>query len=125
MASFFSSVLVGWLLRRVLEVGGLVGTGLTVWNNLDPELQGVVLSLLSRNWENITLGSLIPVALSVWGYVWSFVSTRRDQVTVDGRQVPIKELSQPVLVEEVARTAIRKRKTLIEALSEKLGKRWP
>lgn len=130
MAPFFSSVVVGWVLRRALELGGLVGTGLTIWNNLDPELQGVVLSLLSRNWENITLGSLVPVALSVWGYAWSFISTRRNQVVVDGKQVPIRDLGAPqqqIAVEEIARTAItkRERKTLAQLLAEKIGKRWP
>ncbi len=128
MASILSSAVVGWLLRRVLEVGGLIGTGLTIWSNLPPELQHTVLAFLTAKWETVTLGSLVPLVIALWGYVWSFVSTRRDQVVIDGKQVPLKELDpspQKTAVEEIARTAISKRRTLVDLLSEKLGRRGP
>lgn len=121
MTAFLSSVVVKWWLRRFLELGGLVGTGLTAWNNLPPALQDTVLSFLSAKWETITLGSLVPILISLWGYGWSFISTKRPQVVVDGKTVPLKEIAttpQKTAVEEIARSAIEKRqgKTLVDVL---------
>lgn len=86
----FQNVIIGWLARRALEIGGIVGAGLTAWNNLPPATQEAILSVLGRNWETITLGALAPLALSVWGYVWSFLSTRAPQVvTTEGKKLPL------------------------------------
>lgn len=127
MGTFLSSVVIQWLFRRFLEVGGIVGTLLTAWGALPPELQDTVLAFLTAKWETVTLGSLIPVIVTVWGYVWSFISTKRNQVVIDGQQVPLKEIQQTpqkTAVEEMARTAIQKRgKTLMEMLAEKIGRR--
>lgn len=125
MGAFFSSIVVKWWLRRFMELGGIVGTGLSVWNGLPETTQGVILLLLSRNWDSITLGSLIPVGVALWGYVWSYLSSNKNQVVVDGQQVPMKEIPQKTAVEELARTAIERRgETLIEkALKMKWGRK--
>lgn len=125
MGAFLSSVVLKWWLRRLMELGGIVGAGLAAWNGLDPVAQGVILALLSRNWDTITLGSPIPIAISLWGYVWSFISSNRNQVVVDGQQVAMKEIPQQTVVEELSRTAIERRgETLIEkALKMKWGRK--
>lgn len=126
MGTFFSSLVVKWWLRRFMELGGIVGTGLSVWNGLPETTQGVILLLLSRNWDSITLGSLIPVGVALWGYVWSYLSTNKSQVVVDGQQVPLKELpaAKATTVEQFATTAIEKRgNTLWDMLSQKIGKK--
>lgn len=106
-----------WIFRRFLEVGGIAGTALTAWNNLPPDLQNAVLALLSRNWDAITLGSIIPVAAMVWGYAWSFISTMRPQVvTSDGKQIPLsKDGTTSAKVDVIAKAAPKKR-TLLDRL---------
>lgn len=123
MGAFFSSVVVKWWVRRFMELGGIVGAGLTAWNGLPETTQGVILLLLSRNWQTITLGSLLPVGISLWGYAWSFISSNRSQVVVDGQTVPMKELPQKTAVEELTRTVLEKRgNTLWDMLTKKTGK---
>lgn len=96
-----------WILRRLLEVAGWVGSALALWGNLPPQVQEAVLLLLGNEWQKITLGALVPIAVGAWGYAWSLISTIRPQVVVDGRQVPTRALpaAKKTMVEEVARTA--------------------
>ncbi len=116
----FQNVIIGWLARRALEIGGIVGALLTAWNNLPPATQEAILSVLGRNWETITLGALAPIALSIWGYVWSFVSTRAPQVvTTEGKKIPIAPNTRAASeIEAKAVTAPRPR-TLWERLTGK------
>jgi hypothetical protein len=119
------NIILGWLARRALEVGGLAGVVLTAWNNLPPELQTAVLALLTQNWQAMTLGTLVSLASAIGGYVWSWVSTMRPQVVVDGRQVPLDKLPPQanVFVEEAARTAIaRQPRSVLDRLLEQLNK---
>lgn len=106
-----------WLFRRFLELGGIAGAALTAWNNLPPDMQGAVLALLSRNWDAVTIGSLIPLAMALWGYAWSFISTIRPQVvTSDGKQIALsKDGTTSAKVDVIAKSA-PKRKTLLERL---------
>lgn len=117
----FQNVIIGWLMRRALEIGGLVGALLTAWNNLPPATQEAILSVLGRNWETITLGALAPIALSIWGYVWSFLSTRKPQVVIDGKQVALPRIPDATrtLVEESARTAAEQPRTLWDRITGK------
>jgi hypothetical protein len=108
-----------WLLRRALEIGGLVGAVVTLFMALPPETQASIAQLLTGRWQDITLGALAPIAVALWGYVWSWRSTFRPQVVVDRRQVPLDDIAggAQVLVEESARTAARKkprRKTILD-----------
>lgn len=131
MTAFLSSAAFGWFLRRILDWGGWLGGFLlfviNTYNNMPPALQAAIVKVVEGNWQEITLGSLIPLGALVWSQIVSFRATVKPQVVIDGQQVPLQQLqpsSQKVAVEELARTAIRKRgKTLMELLAEKLGKR--
>lgn len=116
----FQNVIIGWLARRALEIGGIVGAGLTAWNNLPPATQEAILSVLGRNWETITLGALAPIALSAWGYIWSALSTFKPQVvTADKRQISLpKDSIEQTKVEVIAKSAPKPR-TLWERLTGK------
>lgn len=106
-----------WIFRRFLELGGIAGAALTAWNNLPPDIQAAVLALLSRNWETVTLGSLIPLAMALWGYGWSFVSTIRPQVvTSDGKQIAIPKDSVTAARVDVIAKSAPKARTLIDRL---------
>lgn len=120
MTALFSSVVFQWWLRRFIELGPIVAGALGWFLAQPSQVQETVLAVLQGNWSTISLGTLV----SIGGYIWSFISTRRNQVTIDGQQVPMQQIPQKVAVEEIARTAIQKRsRTLAELLAEKLGKR--
>lgn len=120
MTALFSSVVLQWWLRRILELGPLVSGALSWFLNQPPEVQQTLLAILQGNWATVTLGTIVTIG----GYIWSFISTRRNQVTIDGQQVPLQQIPQKVAVEEIARTAILKRsRTLADLLAEKLGRR--
>ena len=117
--SFLASVIGQWIVRRILELGGLAAAGLTAWNNLPPHVQEAIIGLLGAKWQDITLGTLFGLGVAAWGYVWSFISTIKPHVTVDGVQTPVKALpdDKKVIVEESVRTAQAKRRTLMDILS--------
>lgn len=119
--SFFTGLIGQWVLRRIMELGGLVGALLAAWNQLPPEAQGAILALLGRNWEQITIGSLIPLAVMLWGYVWSLLSTIKPQVVIDGKQVAMPRIAsdKQTIVQEAARSAAAKPRTLWERLTGK------
>jgi hypothetical protein len=130
-----NNVILGWLLRRAMEIGGLVGTAaLTafgIWNSLPPGAQDAFMSLLSRNWEGVTLGDLWPLAVAIWGYAWSFRSTVKDQVVSNGKQVPldavVDELPTAVTkgaVEQKVETVARRKSGILDGfLKSVFGKR--
>ncbi|WP_055045636.1 hypothetical protein [Devosia sp. A16] len=72
-------------------------------------MQQTILALLQGNWVTVTLGTIITIG----GDVGSVISTCRNQVMIDGQQIP-----QKVAVEDITRTAIQKRsRTLAELLA--------
>lgn len=119
MGSFFASVAVQWFLRRILDWGGWLGAVLlgiiNFYNALPPPAQAAVSTIIQGKWQEITLGSLIPLGALVWSQIQSFRATVRPQVVVNGQQVPLEAIPQKTAVEEFAITALgQKRKTLIE-----------
>lgn len=129
MGSFFASVAVQWFLRRILDWGGwLAGFLLFVintYNALPPPLQAAIVTVVEGRWQEITLGSLVPLLALVWSQVVSFRATVRPQVVIDGQQLPIEKMPSREAsgVTELSRTALGKRgETLIEKLLKlKLG----
>jgi hypothetical protein len=116
MSAFFGSIAVKWFLRRILDWGGWLGGFLlfiiNTYNNLPPPLQVAVVTVIEGNWQEITLGSLIPLGALVWSQIVSFRATVKPQiVTSDGQQTSLKELppAKQVAVEEFAATALGKR----------------
>ena len=107
-----------WLGRRALELGGLAGVLLAFWQGLPPGTQSAVVALLSSKWDTVTLGALAPLVMAIGGYVWSFVATTRAQVVVGGKKVAVKDLPPftKTLVEDAVATK-PKPLDLIEALS--------
>lgn len=119
MGSFFASVAVQWFLRRILDWGGWLGGFLlfviNTYNALPPQLQAAIVTVIEGRWQEITVGSLIPLLALIWSQITSFRATVKPQVVVDGQTVPMKEIPQQTAVEELARTAIERRgETLIE-----------
>ena len=99
-----------WLIRRALEIGGLVGALISIFLALPPDTQESIGQLLTGRWQDVTLGALVPLIIAAWGYIWSWRSTFKPQVVVDRTQVPIEDIPAQVFVEESARTAAEKKK---------------
>lgn len=132
MGSFFASVAVQWWLRRIWDWGGQVagwlGGLLTIYGLMPADMQHTFLAILQGKWGEISLAS--AGGFIVWAFTqWrSYVATVKPQiVTEDGKQADMRELPQgnASAVQEIARTAIKKRSTLADLLAQKLnlGKR--
>lgn len=94
MDKFFQNIAVQWAGRRALEIGGLIGVAFTFYTNLPPITQASIAKVFTNEWGDITLGSLAPIGVLLWGYIWSFRSTVQPHiVTEGGKQVATKKLS--------------------------------
>lgn len=119
MDKFFQNVAVHWAGRRAMEIGGLVGTLFVFYQNLPPATQAAISKVFTNEWGDITLGSLAPIALALWGYIWSFRSTVQPQVvTSDGKKVATKKLSGTTVakVEKEAATVAKHEPTIFDKL---------
>lgn len=100
MSKFLSSAALGWFGRRILDWGGWLGTFLvgilSFYNSLTPQMQEVIINLLSSRWEEITLGAVVPFVVLVFSQVQSFRATTKPQVvTTDGEKVDIRKELDP------------------------------
>jgi len=97
-----------WLLRRLLEIGGAIGVGASLLAQIDPialnQLLLVTGKLLTGNFEDINLGTLIATGSLVGGLGWNLFSTFRSQVVLKGKSVPIKEL--PTSTKKIVETSV-------------------
>lgn len=120
-----NNVAVQWAIRRVLDYGGWIGTiggGLFLfYSQLTPAQQGLVGGLLQGNWQDITLGSLLPFLVLVWSQIISFRATVKAQAVVEEGGKLVTNTLAPKKEKEVADvvTNVNSRKTLLEIL---LGK---
>lgn len=98
------SVVLGWLGRRALDWGGWLGTFLLglvgLYNSLPPGAQTALGNALQGNWQEITLGSAIPLVMLIVSQVMSFRATVKPQVVTDkGEKVAMKELPKATQTE--------------------------
>lgn len=110
--NLFQNIAVQWAGRRALEVGGLIGTLFVFYQNLPPATQAAIGKVFTNEWQDITLGSLVPIVAAAWGYVWSFRSTVKDQIVSDGKKIDTKKdlpRNKKVLVDEIANVAVEKK----------------
>ena len=120
-----NNVAVQWAIRRVLDYGGWVGTlgGGLVWfyMQLTPAQQRLVGGLLQGNWQDITLGSLLPFLVLVYSQVISFRATVKPQAVVEENGKLVTNTLAPKKEKEVADvvTNVSSRKTLLEILQGK------
>lgn len=96
----FKNVVLGWTWRRVLEIGGAVGTVggflFQLYAQLSPTQQEVVGRIFSAGYGKLTIDELkllaIPLGGMLWGYIWSFRSTTKPHAVDDGKIVAKKDL---------------------------------
>lgn len=89
----FKNVILGWVGRRALEVGGLLGTIWSIYSAMPPNYQETIRRSLTGEWQDITLGALVPFAIYIGSQVLSFRATVQPQVvTPDGTKVRTRDL---------------------------------
>lgn len=117
----FQNVVIGWFARRALELGGLFGFLYTMYLGMPPYAQAAVGRVLSGQAEQehyiIATGA---IGLALWGYAWSFISTKKPQVvTADAKQIPIKPNTHAASRIEAEAAVAPKPKTLWERLTNR------
>lgn len=114
----FQNVIWGWIIRRGLELGGLIGTLAMIYQQLPPTTQAAIGRAVQGDWQDITLGALVPLVVAIWGYIWSFRSTVRPQVvTAEKQQIPLKPDSVAQTKVEVIAKGAERPKSLWERLT--------
>lgn len=120
LTTLLNSVIVRWIIRRILELGPIAAGGISAWNAIPDRYQDMLLGVLQGNWSMVTLGAVVSFA----GYAWSFISTVKPHATADGVQVPTSQMTptKKAEVKEAVKTTIaaQKRKTVnpLEALGQ-------
>ncbi len=121
-----NSVVVGWLLRRVMELGG-IGTALvTAYMALDPASQAAIGRILTGEWKEVPLGTIVGILLALYGYVTSFRKTVQPSVVtkVDGKVVEVAEKDLPMTTKDAIKTSApiaAEKKSAGKTLFEHLG----
>lgn len=113
----FKTAIAGWLFRRVLDWGGWIGTfAITViglYNALPVSSQNAIGKALQGDWQNITLGAVIPLAALIVSQVMSLRATIKPQaVNESGQKINLDALPKATqtIVNEQTATAVAKKK---------------
>jgi hypothetical protein len=117
-----NNVAAQWAVRRVFDYGGWIGTfagGLFLfYNGLTPSQQGLINGLLQGNWQDITLGSLLPFMVLVYSQIISYRATVKPQAVVEENGNLVTNTLAPKKEKEVAEvvTNVSSRKSLWDIL---------
>jgi hypothetical protein len=118
-----NNIVLGWLWRRVQELGGLGGTLAFLYMSLPPEGKDAVNQIFAGGWQNVSLGAVATIALYLWSQWKSWRSTVRPQVvTADAQQIILpKESVTTAKVEAIAKTApVPRPRTIIDMIRQRL-----
>jgi hypothetical protein len=120
LTAIFQSIVVKWVVRRIMELGPPVGGLLTLWGAMPESYRDLIAQVLQGNWGLVSLGTLV----SLGGYLWSYVSTVKPHATADGVQVPTSQMTpaKKAEVKEAVKTTVaaqNKRPNILESLFKK------
>lgn len=119
---FLNNVAVQWWIRRIPDWGGWLGTaagGLFLfYTQLSASQQSMLNGLLAGNWQDITLGSLVPFAVLVYSQIVSFRATNKAQAIVEEDGKLVTNTLSPAKEREVTETVknVSSKKTLLDLL---------
>lgn len=86
-----SNVILGWLWRRILEVGGWLAAILPLFMAMPPEHQAVIIAILTGQGGALSVSAAIGFALYVWSQLMSFRETVKDQVVTGKKRRELTE----------------------------------
>lgn len=124
-----SSVALGWLGRRVLDWGGLIGGFLwfilKTYSELPPELQAAIGTVLQGHWAELSLGSVAGFISWAWSQRKSWLATVRPQiVTPQGTKVELDQLPASAQEDVVVTASLAPpRRTIANAILEALARK--
>lgn len=100
LAGLAGNVVLGWVGRRVVEVGGWLTLALGFIAELPPEHQDTLTALLMGQGGGLSIAAYFGLGAYLWSQIMSFRSTVRPHVTTSTK----RKLNVPVLTEEQARS---------------------
>lgn len=94
-----SNVLFGWLYRRLFDWGGWLAGGagslLTLFLQLPPDTQGVIIAILTGNWQAVTLAAVPGLIALIYSQVKSLKATKQSQiVSADGTKIELPPITK-------------------------------
>ena len=113
-----NNVAVQWLIRRVPEVAGIVSALIAFFAGMPPEVQAVVMAVLTGQGGGLTVMAYFGVASWLWAQWNSYRATVRPQTvvkTIEGTSVRV-EPEKPVVYPSEVSTP---RRTLWDVLTGK------
>src|SRR3712207_2084319 len=94
--AFIKNQVAKWILRRLLELGGLGTFIVSLYAGLSPENQAVLWELIKGNTEGVSLQAVLGLASVIGGLVWNWRSTFKPHLmTADKQKAPLPELTLP------------------------------
>lgn len=84
-----SNVVIGWLWRRVLEVGGWLAGLLPIFMAMPPEHQAVIIAILTGQGGQLSVAAAFGFGVYIFSQVMSFRATVKDQTVIKGKKYPV------------------------------------
>ena len=117
LTAILSSVVLGWVRRRLQEVIGWGIAIVPIYMALPMEYQGAIKAILTGQGGGLSISTAI--GLLIYGYTqWqSFRSTTKNQIVAGGQQVAVKDL--PVLTREQVKDMVQEQTGVRPVIIEK------
>lgn len=97
--SLSENVIVGWVRRRFVEVGGIATAIIPFILAMPPEQHAVLIAIITGQGGALSVAAAIGFAVYVIGQVRSYIATVRPQIVTSDK----KKIEVPVLTEAEAR----------------------
>lgn len=91
LTSLAGSAALGWIGRRILEVGGWLALAVSTISALPPAYQELVLAVLTGQGGAQSIAAYFGLAVYIVSQVMSWRETTKPQVVADGQKVGLTE----------------------------------
>lgn len=88
-AGIASNVILGWLWRRVLEIGGWLAGLLPIFMAMPSEHQAVIVAILTGQGGQLSVAAAFGFGVYIISQVMSFRATVKDQTVIKGKKYPV------------------------------------
>lgn len=117
ISNFFQNAAAGWVWRRTQELGSLGGVALSFYLAAPPEMQAVVVAIITGKGGGLTVTAVIAFGWYVWTQIQSYRATTRAQVvTGEGKKIVIAPNTRAASEIEAKAVVAPKPRTLWERI---------